>query len=148
VIHHVGVAAAEVLILADQCPIRWTDCDTAHCSRPALDSDRPKTPEIELVKTDGGDNKAGSQSAWELKRVKPSERELANATTPGTFIAAVPNNFAGKPTTREHAPGGAYVPDRLLEAHRRMHATDRGDDELLTQAMQTSVAPKPKSLMR
>lgn len=130
-------------------PLSLIDC------RSCWADERPKTPEaplnLEVPSVSEQEAKGKVQATWELKiasgqKEQPSDSELPAKTLPVTRINAKPNNFAGKgPQT--HVPGGAYVSDRLLEAHRRMKATGRSDEELLTSAMQAS-APKPKSLYR
>ena len=97
-------------------------------------------------------------SSWEMTMVSGVNagtiaRERAKARPvdriAGGGITAPPNNFVGRSNvTREHTVGGSYVPDRLLEAHRRMHKAELTSDADGRATATTASAPLPKSLFR
>jgi hypothetical protein len=113
----------------------------------------------------GGGARRGSVSvvsSWEMTMVSGVNagtiaREKAKGPRAvdriaGGGIAAPPNNFAGRSNTTQHTVGGSYVPDRLLEAHRRMHAAERSSDAdgsaSASATTTTGATPMPKSLQR
>mmetsp|Transcript_35759 Transcript_35759/g.107521 ORF Transcript_35759/g.107521 Transcript_35759/m.107521 type:complete len:270 (+) Transcript_35759:30-839(+) len=117
---------------------------------------RPKTPAVNAYPLPGtkADLKGSPAAAWEIARVEEAlaaeesgEKEKRGS---GGRIIGIPNTFTGG-QKREHAPGGSYVPDKLLEAHRRLHKGDahRDDAELLAAAMHPTVTTvTPKNLFR